>query len=237
MKDFWVRLIAIGAVLALTAAPLSACGDAGDPPTTASTFTEPPASVTKPSETEPPETEPPVTEPPETEPPVTEPPVTEPPETEPPETEPPVTEPPVTEPPETEPPETEPPETEPPVTEPPAPVNDIGKPITKDEFTVTVTSVHRSGNEYIIELTLSFAGTGEHPLNARERFFLVNGDRRSVSVEDIRDADGSSLMGTSISGGQTLAITAVFTVTGDFTPSEFRYVYDINGFRRVQVKL
>ena len=217
MKDFWIRLIAIGAVLALTAAPLSACGDAGDPPTTAPTFKEPPASVTKPSETEPPETEPPVTEPPETEPPVTEPPVTEPPET--------------------EPPETEPPETEPPVTEPPAPVNDIGKPITKDEFTVTVTSVHRSGNEYIIELTLSFAGTGEHPLNARERFFLVNGDRRSVSVEDIRDADGSSLMGTSISGGQTLAITAVFTVTGDFTPSEFRYVYDINGFRRVQVKL
>lgn len=176
-------------------------------------------------------------DPPASDPPASDPPASDPPATDPPATEPPVTEPPVTEPPATEPPATQPPVTEPPATEPPAPENDIGKPITQDEFTVTVTNVQNTGTQYIITLNLTYAGEKDHTLSAKSRFFIVNSAKRSLEVTDIQDPAGNSIMGGSISAGQTLTITAIFDLTEGFEPVAFRYVYDINGFRRVQVEL
>ena len=167
----------------------------------------------------------------------TEPPVTEPPETEPPETEPPETEPPETEPPETEPPETEPPETEPPETEPPAPQNDIGKQLTADEFTIKVLAVQRDGDRYTVIFTLTYAGEGSHALNAKERIFVVNSDRRSLAVDNVYDTEGNSLLGSAVQGGQTITIKAVFVLANGSEPTAFRYVYDTMGFRRIQAQL
>ena len=153
-------------------------------------------------------------------------------------TEPPTTVPPTVPP--TEPPTTVPPTvppTEPPATEPPAPNNDIGKEITQDGFTIKVLSVKQEGNQYTAVFALSYVGDISHSLSAKERIFVVNADRRSIPVEQVYDSEGNSLMGTSIENGQTLTITAVFTLTDGFTPAAFRYVYDIMGFRRLQDEL
>ena len=90
----------------------------------------------------------------------------------------------------------------------------------------------------ILALIVSgFARAGGVSLSAKERIFVVNADRRSIPVEQVYDSEGNSLMGTSIENGQTLTITAVFTLTDGFTPAAFRYVYDIMGFRRLQAEL
>jgi hypothetical protein len=129
------------------------------------------------------------------------------------------------------------PPTEPHATEPPAPNNDIGKEITQDGFTIKVLSVKQEGNQYTAVFALSYVGDISHSLSAKERIFVVNADRRSIPVEQVYDSEGNSLMGTSIENGQTLTITAVFTLTDGFTPAAFRYVYDIMGFRRLQAEL
>lgn len=152
-------------------------------------------------------------------------------------TDPPVTDPPVTEPPATEPPATEPPATEPPATDPPVPDNDIGKEIANEGFAITVVNVEQSEDQYIVTFTLSYTGEGDHPINARERIFVVNSDRRSLAADSVYDADGNSLLGSSIQPGQTLTIKAVFILSDGFTPSAFRYVYDTMGFRRLQAEL
>ena len=222
IQQFLVVILSLLLILPI----LAGCNTAVGP-------TDPTASVPS----EPSATEPPATDPPATEPPATDPPATEPPATEPPATEPPATEPPATEPPATEPPATEPPATEPPATEPPAPENDIGKPITNDEFTVTVTKVEQENNRYVVTLNLTYAGEKTHTLSAKSRFFIVNSSKRSLEVTDILDPSGDSIMSGSIAAGQTLTITAIFDLTEGFEPVAFRYVYDINGFRRVQVAL
>lgn len=152
-------------------------------------------------------------------------------------TDPPATEPPATEPPSTEPPATEPPATEPPATEPPAPDNDIGKEISKDEFSITVLNVQQTDNQYLVTFTLTYFGEGEHELSIKERIFVVNSDRRSLAAENAYDIDGNSLLGASIQAGQTMTIQAVFSLNDGFEPVAFRYVYDIMGFRRLQAEL
>ena len=157
--------------------------------------------------------------------------------TEPSETEPPTTEPPTTEPPTTEPPTTEPPATEPPATETQPPQNDIGKQMVADEFAITVVKIKTTDGTYTVVFTLTYSGEGSHALNAKERIFVVNSDRRSVSVDDIFDSDGNSLLGTSINQGETITIKAVFSLADGFVPNVFRYVYDTMGFRRIQAQI
>ena len=147
-----------------------------------------------------------------------------------------------TEPSETEPPTTEPPTTEPPATEPPAtetqpPQNDIGKQMVADEFAITVVEIKTTDGTYTVVFTLTYSGEGSHALNAKERIFVVNSDRRSVSVDDIFDSDGNSLLGTSINQGETITIKAVFSLADGFVPNVFRYVYDTMGFRRIQAQI
>ena len=147
------------------------------------------------------------------------------------------TDPPVTDPPVTEPPATEPPATEPPATDPPVPDNDIGKEIAKDEYAITVLAVQQTDNQYTVTFTLTYTGEGAHALSIKERLFVVNSERRSLAADDAFDAEGSSLLGSSIQSGQTITIKAVFTLSEGFEPVSFRYVYDTMGFRRLQAEL
>ena len=228
MKNRKLRLLALVLALCLL---LSMAACTAGPKVTDPTKTDPTQGQTNPPTTATPTTAP-TTVPPTTVPPTTVPP-TEPPTTVPP-TVPPTTVPP-TVPPTTVPPTVPP--TEPPATEPPAPNNDIGKEITQDGFTIKVLSVKQEGNQYTAVFALSYVGDISHSLSAKERIFVVNADRRSIPVEQVYDSEGNSLMGTSIENGQTLTITAVFTLTDGFTPAAFRYVYDIMGFRRLQAEL
>lgn len=223
MKNRKLRLLALALALCLL---LSMAACTAGPKVTDPTKTDPTQGQTNPPTTATPTTAP-TTVPPTTVPPTTVPP------TEPPTTVPPTV--PPTEPPTTVPPTVPP--TEPPATEPPAPNNDIGKEITQDGFTIKVLSVKQEGNQYTAVFALSYVGDISHSLSAKERIFVVNADRRSIPVEQVYDSEGNSLMGTSIENGQTLTITAVFTLTDGFTPAAFRYVYDIMGFRRLQAEL
>lgn len=215
MKNRKLRLLALALALCLLLS-MAACAEG--PQTTAPTKTDSTQGQPNPPTTQAPTTVSPTTVPPTTVPP-TEPPTTVPP------TVPPTTVPPTV------------PPTEPPATEPPAPSNDIGKEITQDGFTIKVLSVKQEGNKYTAVFTISYVGDISHSLSAKERIFVVNADRRSIPVEQVYDSEGNSLMGTSIENGQTLTITAVFTLTDGFTPAAFRYVYDIMGFRRLQAEL
>ena len=261
MKTSFLRLIAVTLVLIMIVSTLVACTQPVEPPATEPTA-EPTAAPTDPTDapTVPP-TEAPTTAPTEaptaapTEAPTaapTEKPTTPPaekpttPPTEKPTTPPtekptiPPTEKPTTPP--TEKPTTPPTEkpTEAPTqkpTDPPAPDNDIGKVIAKDEYAITVTDVQHTENQYVVTFTLTYSGEGTHALSAKERVFVVNSDRRSLAVDDVYDTAGNSLLGTSIQSGQTMTIKAVFTLTEEFEPTAFRYIYDIMGFRRLQAEL
>ena len=231
MKYHWQRIVSMVLIVGLMAL-ICSCHEAKpeDTPGETQASTQTTAAPT----TQTPQTQPPTTLPPTTAAPTTVPPTTEPP-TEPPTTVPPTTVPPATEPPtEPKPTETEPKPTE---TEPPKPVNDIGKAISADEFSMTVLSAGWEGEQYVVTLTLTYSGSESHALSAKQRFFVVNDDRRSTAVENIYDADGNSLLGASIEPGQTLTIKAVFNLKADFGPTSFRYVYDIMGFRRLQAQL
>ncbi len=217
MKTYLIKIVALVMVLAVVGAVLAAC-TADEPKPTQ---TDPVPTVTDPVVTDP--TTEPTTEPP-TEPTVepTAEPTADP-------TEPPTE--PTTEP--TEPP-TEPP-TQP--TEPPKPDNDIGKAIEQDGYTITITEMRTEGDKCYVTFTLRNDAEESHALNARERIFLVNSERRTASVDDVLDENGQSLMGIKLEMGQTVQITAVFTLKNGFQPGEFRYIYDIMGFRKIQLKL
>ena len=115
--------------------------------------------------------------------------------------------------------------------------NDIGKQITDDVFAITVLDAKKEGDNYVVTFTLTYSGETPHALNAKERIFVVNDERRSVAVYDVFDIDGNSLLGTSVQKGQTITLKAAFTLPEDFVPSAFRYVYDTMGFRRIQAQL
>lgn len=236
MKHSLLRTVSMVLILAMMAL-ICACNGSEQENTTGTTQT--PTQTTVVPTTALPTTVPPTTVPPTTVPPTTVPPTTVPPTTVPVETEPPTTAPTELEPTETEPEptQTKPTEPEPTETEPPAPVNDIGKEIAKDGFAIKVLSVEQSGKQYVVILTLTYSGDEAHALNAKERFFVVDSDRRSIAVDDIFDTDGNSLLGSSIQPGQTMTIKAIFTLKDGFVPNAFRYVYDIMGFRRLQAQL
>ena len=113
--------------------------------------------------------------------------------------------------------------------------NDIGKLMQKENFAITVHTVNKSAGKYEVTLTLTYTGSGTHALNAKERFFVANAAKERITLIDIYNESGSSLLGTSIVSGESIKIRAVYDMPNEFVPDNFRYVYDINGFRYIHV--
>ena len=115
--------------------------------------------------------------------------------------------------------------------------NDIGKAVEKEYYTVTVHTAAKVSDTYEVTLTLKYSGPGTHPLSAPERFFIIDAEKNNISVTNIYDENGESLTGSSLNSGESRKIKAVFKLTNGFSPDVFRYVFNINGFQSINIRL
>lgn len=113
--------------------------------------------------------------------------------------------------------------------------NDIGKTIEQDGFSIVVEEIKRDGDKMTVKVILKTAETQD--LWATNRFRLINAKKETLHLSLLLDEAGNNRNGGSIKANEEERFIAEFHLTDGFEPVEFRYVYDIQGFRDLRVKL
>lgn len=114
----------------------------------------------------------------------------------------------------------------------------IGIPFEQEGFTVTFHKIEREGSTVRIEMTVLRSETGdEMNLRAKDRFRLIAADKQITYLSEVYDMEGNSLLGTYIETDQPIHLIAVFVMEEGFEPVQFRFVYDIQGFRYIKIDL
>lgn len=118
-----------------------------------------------------------------------------------------------------------------------APTN-IDVPFEQEGFMVTFHKIERDGNTVRIEMTVLRSETGdEMNLRAKDRFRLIAADKQITYLSEVYDMEGTSLLGTYIETGKPIHMVGVFEMEDGFEPVQFRFVYDIQGFRYIKIDL
>ena len=112
---------------------------------------------------------------------------------------------------------------------------DIGKEIAKDGFSIIVEEVRKNGQNYEVIVILTLGETQN--LWATNRFRLVNSQKETLYLTNLWDEGGNNMNGADIEIGTTLKLKAEFELPEGFVPVQFRYVYDIQGFRDLRAQL
>ncbi len=115
------------------------------------------------------------------------------------------------------------------------PENDLGKTIEQDGFSVIVEKIEQDGDQVTVHVVLKTAETQD--LWATNRFRLINAKKETLYLSLLLDEAGNNRNGGSITANEEERFAAEFQLTDGFEPVEFRYVYDIQGFRDLRVKL
>lgn len=115
--------------------------------------------------------------------------------------------------------------------------SNIGIPFEKEGFSVTFHKIEQEGKTITIELTLLRTEVGENMnLTAKERFRLIAADKQITYLSEIYDMDGNSLLGTTVETDQPIHCLCVFHMAEGFEPHQFRFVYDLFGFRYINIE-